>query len=154
MSLYQEKGVLDVSYQSKNQMLKFWFDNLDIFFKLTLVYMILDLVMLVVAFIVIFKTFQQKWAKYFYDFSCFICITNIWYGRYRCGYFQDMSTVKYIWDFDLYLGRQYLERRPLENHSFSVKCCCYDSYIFMFAAHLIWMLIHKSQTSSSIKIIY
>ena len=55
VSLYQEKVGSDVIVSKSKITAEIWFDNLDIFFKLTLAYMILGFAMLVVAFIVIFK---------------------------------------------------------------------------------------------------
>jgi hypothetical protein len=56
ISLYQEKVGADVNLSEIQKLnAEIFFNNLDIFFKLTLAYMLLGLIMLIVAFIVIFK---------------------------------------------------------------------------------------------------
>ena len=55
ISLYQEKVGVDVIIPKSKIESEIWFNKLDIFFKLTLAYILLGLVMFVVAFIVIFK---------------------------------------------------------------------------------------------------
>ena len=61
ISLYQEKIGSDVILPKSKIEAEILFDKIDIFFKLTLAYILLGLVMLVVAFIVIFKpNFEPK----------------------------------------------------------------------------------------------
>ena len=61
INMYQEKVGSDVILDKSKIEAEIWFDKLDIFFKLTLAYVLLGLVMLIVAFIVIFKpNFEPK----------------------------------------------------------------------------------------------
>ncbi|WP_368030580.1 cytochrome c biogenesis protein CcsA [Arcobacter sp. s6] len=55
ISMYQKKVGADVMLSDSKIEGEIFFNNLDIFFKLTLAYILLGLIMLVVAFIVIFK---------------------------------------------------------------------------------------------------
>lgn len=61
ISLYQEKVGSDVMLSKSKIDAEIFFNDLDIFFKLTLAYMLLGLIMLIVAFVVIFKpNFQVR----------------------------------------------------------------------------------------------
>ena len=61
MALYQEKVGADVILPKSKIDAEIWFNKLDIFFKLTLAYVLLGLIMLAVAFVVIFKpSFEPK----------------------------------------------------------------------------------------------
>ena len=55
ISMYQKKVGADVMLSDSKIEGEIFFNNLDIFFKLTLAYILLGLIMLIVAFIVIFK---------------------------------------------------------------------------------------------------
>lgn len=55
ISMYQKKVGADVMLSDSKIEAEIFFNNLDIFFKLTLAYILLGLIMLIVAFIVIFK---------------------------------------------------------------------------------------------------
>ena len=81
ISLYQEKVGADVIIPKSKIESEIWFDKLDIFFKLTLAYILLGVVMLVVAFVVIFKqNFNPKKAT-----TIFFIVLAILFGLHTFG---------------------------------------------------------------------
>ena len=139
ISLYQEKVGSDVIIPKSKVESEIWFDKLDIFFKLTLAYILLGIVMLVVAFVVIFKpNFNPKKAT-----TIFFVVLAILFGlhTFGMGYRWVLSghapwsniyeTLVYISWSAIFAGVIFFRRSLL-----ALSAAVIIAGIFMFTAHL------------------
>ena len=139
ISLYQEKVGADVIIPKSKIESEIWFDKLDIFFKLTLAYILLGVVMLVVAFVVIFKqNFNPKKAT-----TIFFIVLAILFGlhTFGMGYRWVLSghapwsniyeTLVYISWSAIFAGVIFFRRSLL-----ALSAAVIIAGIFMFTAHL------------------
>ena len=139
ISVYQQRVGSDVMLSPSKIEAEIFFNDLDIFFKLTLAYMLLGLVMLIVAFIVIFKPqFKPKKSTTLF----FIILATLfslhtfgmgyrWFLSGHAPWSNIYETLLYISWSAVFAGVIFFRRSLL-----ALSAAVIIAGIFMFTAHL------------------
>jgi cytochrome c-type biogenesis protein CcsB len=139
ISIYQQKVGSDVILSPSKVEAEIFFNNLDIFFKLTLAYIILGLIMLIVAFTVIFKPdFKAKkiTTVFFISLATLFAIHSFgmgyrWYLSGHAPWSNIYETLLYISWSAVFAGVIFFRRSLL-----ALSAAVIIAGIFMFTAHL------------------
>ena len=139
IDLYQRKVGVDVIIPTSKIESEIFFNNLDIFFKLTLAYVLLGLVMLIVAFIVIFKPdFKpKKITNLFFIILAILFATHTfgmgfrWVLSGHAPWSNIYETLLYISWSGVFAGVVFFRKSLL-----ALSAAVIIAGIFMFTAHL------------------
>jgi cytochrome c-type biogenesis protein CcsB len=139
ISVYQQRVGADVMLSPSKIEAEIFFNDLDIFFKLTLAYMLLGLVMLIVAFVVIFKPdFKPKkiTTLFFIILATLFSIHTFgmgyrWFLSGHAPWSNIYETLLYISWSAVFAGVIFFRRSLL-----ALSAAVIIAGIFMFTAHL------------------